>query len=87
MFVRWENILWIFTPSFITETEFHITLGRFALVLTLIVWITSAIVRSKIKWRPWKYIHLLSYPILFFLRRNTTLDNVIKIKERPADGK
>jgi hypothetical protein len=30
---------------------------------------------------------ILSYPILFFLRRNTTLDNVIKIKERPADGK
>ena len=64
MMNRLESFAWIFTPSFVTETERNINFGRFALILLLIVWITSAIVREKIKWRPWKYIHLLSYPIL-----------------------
>lgn len=65
MMVRLEDILWVFTPSFIVSSEVQITLGRFALFLLLLVWITSAIVREKIKWRPWKYLHLLSYPIMF----------------------
>lgn len=63
---------WIFVPSFGVET--YISLGRFALLLLLVVWITSALVREKIKWRPWKYIHLLVYPtiaLVFFHAQNT----------------
>ena len=64
MMARLEDFLWIVTPNFNVESETHITFGRFALVLFLVVWFTSAIIRAKIKWHPWKYIHLLSYPIV-----------------------
>jgi predicted ferric reductase len=66
MMVRLESILWIFVPSFVVSSEIFVSFGRFALLLLLLVWITSAIVREKIKWRPWKYIHLLAYPTLLF---------------------
>lgn len=58
--------LWIFIINFNLESETYISLGRIALYLLLIIWITSAIVREQIKWRPWKYIHLLSYPLFLF---------------------
>jgi predicted ferric reductase len=66
MFItKWELIQnAIKNPTF-SEIYLHIFYGILSLFLLLIVWITSAIVRSKIKWRPWKYIHLLSYPIVF----------------------
>jgi predicted ferric reductase len=57
---------WLFTLNFENEIEAHISLGRMALILFLVVWITSALIRSKIKWRPWKWVHLLTYPIVFF---------------------
>ncbi len=41
----------------------YISFGRIALFTLLIIWITSAIVREQIKWRHWKYIHLISYPL------------------------
>jgi predicted ferric reductase len=64
---RLEDLAWIITPNWNVETEAAITLGRFALILFLAVWITSAIVRGKIKWHPWKKIHLLSYPLVFLI--------------------
>jgi len=63
MYVYMSSWSWIYTPNFIIESEMYITFGRFALLLALLVWITSAIVREQIKWTPWKYIHLLSYPL------------------------
>ena len=64
--MMWQNssFLWIFIPNFSIESEQYISFGRFALYLLLIVWITSAFARQKIKWRPWKYIHLLAYPLI-----------------------
>jgi len=52
--------------SFDLSSEFmrHVIAGRTAFYLYLIVWVTSALLRSKIKYRPWAYIHYLSYPIL-----------------------
>jgi predicted ferric reductase len=64
MMHRLESFTWIVTPNFFVESEKHISMGRFALLLFLAVWITSALVREKIKWHPWKWIHLLSYPIV-----------------------
>ena len=64
MMNRLESWSWLFTPNFSSETEEHISLGRIALILIIIIWVTSAIIREKIKWRPWKYIHLLAYPVL-----------------------
>lgn len=62
-----KTIPWLFTFSFHNQLEFHVSLGRIALVLFLIIWITSAILRSKIKFHPWKYIHYLSYPLMAFV--------------------
>jgi predicted ferric reductase len=65
MMNRLEDFLWIITPNWNIETEAHITFGRFAFILFLVVWVTSALVREKIKWHPWKWMHLLAYPIVF----------------------
>ncbi len=65
MFAYLENWLWIFLPNFTTELDFHITLGRFALALYVLIWVTSAVLRSKLRYRPWLYIHYLSYPMVF----------------------
>jgi predicted ferric reductase len=60
-----EGFSWIYTPTMITESELHISLGRFALLLYLIIWISSAILREKLRYRPWLYLHYLTYPMLF----------------------
>jgi predicted ferric reductase len=67
MMVRFESFFWIFIPDFAVESAKHITYGRFSLILLTIVWVTSALVREKIKWKPWKYLHLLTYPIIFLV--------------------
>lgn len=57
-----ENLLsYLFVPSFASVFDTAVTYGRIALVAMLIVWVTSALVRGKIKFRPWKYIHFLAY--------------------------
>ena len=40
-------------------------MGRFALLAILLIWLSSAIVRGAISYRPWKYLHYLAYPVLF----------------------
>lgn len=59
---------WLY--SFIIQTgnqfDSRVTLGRISLFILFIVWISSALLRSKIKYRPWKYIHFLSYIVLPF---------------------
>lgn len=62
-----KSATWLFDFSFSTEADFHISLGRIALILFLIIWITSAIVRKKLKFHPWKYIHYLAYPLMGFV--------------------
>jgi predicted ferric reductase len=56
-----ENLWFLFKPDFSSTVATNITWGRFAFLVVLIVWITSAIIRGQIKYRPWKYIHYLSY--------------------------
>lgn len=57
-----ENILFYsWLPNFSTSFEKSVTWGRFAFWVLLIVWFTSALVRGRIKYRPWKYIHYLAY--------------------------
>jgi predicted ferric reductase len=67
MMNRLQDLWWIIIPNWNIETEAHITYGRFALIAFALVWVTSALVREKIKWRPWKWIHLLAYPIVFLV--------------------
>jgi predicted ferric reductase len=61
-----ENFSWLYTLDFSTTTNAHISLGRLAIGLYLIVWISSAVLRKKLKYRPWLFIHYLSYPMLWF---------------------
>ncbi len=58
---------WIFILNFNFVNETAISLGRIGLYLMLSIWVTSAIVREQIKWKPWKYIHLLAYPLFIFV--------------------
>lgn len=57
----------LFVPSFVTEFNTHLAFGQIAFIALIILWLTSAFaaVRKRITYRPWKYIHYLSYPILF----------------------
>lgn len=50
-----------------TEFGRHLSLGRMAFYLFLVIWISSAILRSKIAFRPWLYIHYLVYPMMGFV--------------------
>ncbi len=59
-------ILYTFVPNLSTSYEIYVTWGRFALYALLIVWLTSAIVRGAIVYRPWKYIHYVAYLALPF---------------------
>ncbi|NUM25240.1 MAG: ferric reductase-like transmembrane domain-containing protein [Candidatus Buchananbacteria bacterium] len=58
---------WLFTFNISNELEEHVTYGRIALLLFLLIWVTSAILRSKMKYRPWLYIHYLAYPLMGFV--------------------
>ncbi len=44
--------------------ERTVTWGRFAFWALLIIWVTSALVRDRITFRPWKYVHYLAYVAL-----------------------
>lgn len=55
------NLLQNMIPRFSTPTEQHIFFGQVAFSLLLLTWTTSALLRSKMKFRPWKYLHYLAY--------------------------
>lgn len=56
-----ESLLYSFIPNISTEYERHVTLGRISLWILLMTWFVSAIVRGKISFRSWKYLHYLAY--------------------------
>ena len=60
------SLLYTFVPIVSTRFERHVTLGRLSLILIAIIWVTSALLRGRIKFRPWRYIHLLGYIVLPF---------------------
>lgn len=61
-----ESLLYSFIPSFADNYETTITYGRIAFWALLVVWISSALLRDRIAFRPWKYIHYLAYISLPF---------------------
>lgn len=46
------------------EYYINISLGKTAFFLVFFTWITSKLLRSKLSFRVWKYLHLLAYIIL-----------------------
>ncbi len=61
-----ESVLYSVVPHLGTNFERHVTLGRIAFLLMVVIWVTSVLVRKKLGHRPWKYIHYLAYISLPF---------------------
>ena len=60
-----DNLIsYALVPNLSQSFERSVTWGRFALYALLVVWLTSALIRGRIAFRPWKYIHYLSYAAL-----------------------
>ena len=60
------KLTYLITPQIGSEFDRHVTLGRIAFFVCLLIWITSALIRDRIKFRSWRYIHLLGYIALPF---------------------
>lgn len=56
-----KSLFFVILPSFSSEFENAITYGRAALWIILVIWISSALLKSKVSYRPWKYLHLGAY--------------------------
>jgi len=67
MFSLGKNISFLFFGTLISEYEKHIAMGRVAFYLFLIIFVSSIVLRKKLKYRPWKNIHYLSYPMMFLV--------------------
>lgn len=57
-------LIYAILPNLGTEFEKHVTIGRLAFFVLAFSWIMSALLRGKIKYRPWKYLHYLTYLVL-----------------------
>lgn len=56
-------------PDFSNDFEVHVAFGKLALTLLTIIWVSSALFRSKISFRVWRYIHyvgLVVVPLVFY---------------------
>jgi predicted ferric reductase len=69
------EISWLFLINTKNEYESFISSGRLAFILFLVIYISSVILRSKLKYQPWLYIHYLSYPLAFFVFRHSYVGN------------
>ncbi len=67
MFSYAEKISFLFLPDASSSIASHITYGRIAILLTLLVWLTSTFLRNNLSYKKWLNIHYLSYPMMFFV--------------------
>lgn len=67
MFSYAEGIAFLFFPDISSSIATHITFGRFASLLVLLVWLTSTFLRKNVSYKKWINIHYLSYPMMFFV--------------------
>lgn len=61
-----KAVVYAFVPDISSAFERHVTLGRIAFFLILIVWLTSKLFRNQLGFRAWKYIHYFAYISLPF---------------------
>ncbi len=67
MFIYVETLTFLYTPDFSTNLATHISFGRIALLLVILVWLTSSFLRNSLSFKKWLNIHYLSYPMMFFV--------------------
>ena len=58
------SILYAFVPNISSDFEIYVSLGKIALFILILIWISSIKLRSKLRYKPWKYLHFLSYFII-----------------------
>jgi predicted ferric reductase len=85
MLAYFEGVIWIFLPNFSSQFEIYLSLGKIAFILILIIWITSILLKDKLKFRPWLYIHYISYPLIIFVllhayQNGTYINDLILLK-------
>lgn len=62
------GIVEYYLPNLGTEYQKHIFFGTLAFDILLVIWVASAILRAKIAFRPWRYIHyftLILFPLVY----------------------
>lgn len=59
-----NSISYLFFGPLGSEYEKHVAMGRAAAYIFLLTWVLSAVLRSKIGYRPWKYLHYLTYLLM-----------------------
>lgn len=61
LFMYRSSVLFILPKN---AFEVGVTFGKIALIIFIIVWISSITLRSKLRYRPWLYIHYIGYLLL-----------------------
>lgn len=56
-----ESWLYSIIPKFGSVFERHVTLGQIAFFIIIFTWFTSWFLKGRMAFRPWKYLHYLSY--------------------------
>ena len=59
-----KGLDYLFIGNLETTYDMHVAMGRMAFMLFLIIWVTSALLRARIGYRPWRYVHYLTYLIM-----------------------
>ncbi len=65
--LKLQALTYVILPDISAATERHITLGRIAFYLILIIWVSSKLIRKQIGFRAWKYLHYFAYIALPFV--------------------
>lgn len=60
------SLTYIVIPHIDTSFERHVTLGRLAFFIIIGVWISSKLLRKRLGFRAWKYLHYFAYISLPF---------------------
>lgn len=66
LYLLGEGVLYLFRPDFATQYQTYLSFGRIAYIFFTVIWISSAVLRTKLSYRVWVYIHALAYPLIFF---------------------
>jgi len=62
-----QSLTFIYFINFSSKLQTYISFGRLAYFIFIIIFITSALLRSRLHFRPWLYLHYLNYPMMFFV--------------------
>jgi predicted ferric reductase len=62
-----KGLRFLLYPTFDSQSEIQYSYGKIALILFLLVWFSSSLLRKALQYRIWLYIHYYTYPMMFFV--------------------